>query len=306
MAPPRRMLVVAHEKRPDAMAAAKKVMTALHSADIGVVVASDQSDVAGLVPGRTLVLGADVSPAEVELGLSLGGDGTLLYAAELLRGSPAPLFGVNLGHVGFLAESEKDDLEYAVSRAIAGDYEVEQRLTIDVVVTAGSTEVFRTWALNEAAVEKASPKKMIEVAIGVDEEPLSTFGCDGVVLATPTGSTAYSFSAGGPIVWPGVEALLMVPLAAHALFARPLVTGPDSLLSVVVLERSMSKAVLSCDGRRQATIEPGMRVEVSRSAEPVQLARLRQRPFTTRLVRKFQLPVDGWRIPPERTGAHRP
>ena len=293
----RNMLVVAHLQRQDATDAAKGVIASLHDAGIGVVIAPDQPGMAALVPGDTLVLGSDVQATDVELGISLGGDGTLLLAAELLRGSTAPLFGVNLGHVGFLAESEKDDLDYAISRALAKDYEVEERMAIDVVVKSGAKEIFRTWALNEAAIEKASPKKMIEVAVAVDDEPLSTFGCDGVVLATPTGSTAYSFSAGGPIVWPGVEALLMVPLAAHALFARPLVTAPDSLLSVLVLDRSASSAVLSCDGRREVAVEPGMRIEVSRSVEPVQLARLHKGPFTNRLVRKFHLPVEGWRTP---------
>jgi NAD+ kinase len=291
----RHMLVVAHLKRDDAIEAAKTVATSLHRSGIGVVIAGDQPELADLLPVDVSVLGQDVKPDDVELGISLGGDGTLLYAAELLRGSTAPLFGVNLGHVGFLAESEKDDLDHAIARAIASDYEVESRMAIDVVVKSGESDVFRTWALNEAAIEKASPKKMIEVAVAVDNEPVSTFGCDGVVLATPTGSTAYSFSAGGPIVWPGVEALLMVPLAAHALFSRPLVTGPDSLLSVLVLERSGSSAVLSCDGRREVYVEPGMRVEVSRSEHPVRLARLHPGPFTTRLVRKFQLPVTGWR-----------
>lgn len=291
----RNMLVVAHLQRKDATDAARKVMASVHDAGIGVVIAPDQPEMAGLTAQKTLVLGHDVSSADVELGISLGGDGTLLLAAELLRGSEAPLFGVNLGHVGFLAESERDDLDHAISRAVAKDYEVERRMAIDVVVKSGSTEIFRTWALNEAAIEKASPKKMIEVAVAIDDEPLSTFGCDGIVLATPTGSTAYSFSAGGPIVWPGVEALLMVPLAAHALFARPLVTAPDSLLSVLVLDRSAASAVLSCDGRREVAITPGMRVEVSRSSEPVQLARLHPGPFTNRLVRKFHLPVEGWR-----------
>ena len=293
----RNMLVVAHLQRSDATDAAQRVIASLHDAGIGVVIAPDQPGLADLVRGDTLVLGVDVQASEVELGISLGGDGTILLAAELLRGSTAPLLGVNLGHVGFLAESEKDDLDHSISRALARDYEVEERMAIDVVVKSSGQEVFRTWALNEAAIEKASPKKMIEVAVAVDDEPLSTFGCDGVVLATPTGSTAYSFSAGGPIVWPGVEALLMVPLAAHALFGRPLVTAPDSLLSVLVLDRSASSAVLSCDGRREFAVAPGMRIEVSRSGEPVQLARLHKSPFTNRLVRKFHLPVEGWRTP---------
>ena len=118
-------------------------------------------------------------------------------------------------------------------------------------------------------------------------------------MATPTGSTAYSFSAGGPIVWPGVEALLMVPLSAHALFARPLVVGPDSAMAVEVLERSASPAILWCDGRRGVEIAPGSRVIATKSDTPIRLARLHPGPFTDRLVRKFSLPVTGWRGPVE-------
>lgn len=295
MSAPRNILVVVHPERSDALEAALHVVSTLHSQEIQAVIAPEQRFLVDRVPSPVALLGDEVAPADVELGIVLGGDGTILLAAEILRGSHAPLLGVNLGHVGFLAESERDDLDQAIHRAIARDYTVEKRMTIDVVVTSGDKEVFRTWALNEATIEKAAPKRMIEVAVAVDDEPLSSFGCDGVVLATPTGSTAYSFSAGGPIVWPGVEALLMVPLSAHALFARPLVTAPDSVLSVMLLEHSRAHAVLSCDGRREFPVEPGMRVEVSASSEPVLLARLHPGPFTTRLVKKFALPVQGWR-----------
>jgi NAD+ kinase len=203
------------------------------------------------------------------------------------------------GHVGFLAESEKDDLAWTVAQALAGEYDVEERLALDVVVQRDGTEVYRSFALNEATLEKASRARMIEVALEVDGRPISAFGADGVVMATPTGSTAYSFSAGGPVVWPGVEALLMVPLSAHALFARPLVVGPDSVMAVELLERSAANAVLWCDGRRSVDITPGSRVQVSKSSEPIRLARLHPGPFTDRLVNKFSLPVTGWRGPGE-------
>src|SRR5690606_28079773 len=137
---------------------------------------------------------------------------------------------VNLGHVGFLAEAEREDLAEAVRRLVAGDYAVEQRRTLDVqVLPAEGGPTIRDWALNEATIEKADRQRMIEVVLEVDGRPLSTFGCDGVVLSTPTGSTAHAFSAGGPVVWPDVHALLAVPLSAHALFARPLVVGPRSV-----------------------------------------------------------------------------
>ncbi len=145
---------------------------------------------------------------------------------------------MNLGHVGFLAEAEPDGLTQTVDSLLAGEYRVEERMTLDVVARENGTQIARTWALNEVTVEKAARERMIEVVIEVDDRPLSRWGCDGVVCATPTGSTAYAFSAGGPVVWPEVEALLMVPLAAHALFARPLVVSPQSVLAVELVHES--------------------------------------------------------------------
>jgi NAD+ kinase len=141
---------------------------------------------------------------------------------------------------------------------------------------------------------------MLEVVVEVDGRPLSRFGCDGVVCATPTGSTAYNFSAGGPVVWPGVHALLMVPISAHALFARPMVVAPDSVLAVEVLARTEGAGVLWCDGRRSFDLPPGARIEVRRGSRPVHLVRLHEAPFTDRLVAKFDLPVEGWRGASER------
>jgi NAD+ kinase len=172
-------------------------------------------------------------------------------------------------------------------------------MTLDVRVTRGGELVGHTWALNEASVEKRARERMLEVLVEIDGRPLSRWGCDGVVCATPTGSTAYAFSAGGPIVWPGVEALLLVPISAHALFARPLVAAPDSVLAIDVQDGHgpghEGSGVLWCDGRRTLTLPPEARIEVRRGEHPVRLARLHQAPFTDRLVAKFALPVQGWR-----------
>lgn len=294
----RYMLVVAHTGREEALDAGAKVCAQLVSAGVTPVVAPVQDDdfIAAGVTGIKK-LGDDVSLSDIEMTIVVGGDGTILLAAELTRGSNAPLLGINHGHVGFLAESEKDDLAWTVAQVLGGDYDVDERLVLDVSVLEDGTETYRTFALNEATVEKASRARMIEVSLEVDERPLSTFGADGVVIATPTGSTAYSFSAGGPIVWPEVEALLMVPLSAHALFSRPIVVGPSSVLAVELLERSGAHAVLWCDGRRGVEVKPGARVVVKASAEPLRLARLHPGPFTDRLVKKFALPVTGWRGP---------
>jgi NAD+ kinase len=295
------MLVVTHPGRPDALEAAHSVIGALQASGITAVVARAQAPAIseGLEKPPEVVDGGE-SLSGIELGIVLGGDGTILMAAELLRGSGAPLLGVNLGHVGFLAESEKDDLGVTIEQVLTQNYDVDERLALDVVVTHASTELFRTFALNEATVEKADRARLVEIALEVDGRPVSSFGADGVVLSTPTGSTAYSFSAGGPIVWPQVQALVMTPLSAHALFARPMVVDPGSTLAVEILERSDQQGVLWCDGRRAVDLPPGGRVTVTTSSEPVRLARLHPSPFSDRLVRKFSLPVTGWRGPGER------
>jgi NAD+ kinase len=244
---------------------------------------------------------ADEDPTTgCELVLVIGGDGTILRAAEMTHAGGTPVLGVNLGHVGFLAEAEYDDVESTIDAIVHRRYTAEDRLTLDVRVYTDGAEVFRTFAVNEASVEKAARERMLEVVIEVDDRPLSRFGCDGVVCATPTGSTAYNFSAGGPVVWPGVEALLMVPICAHALFARPLVVAPTSELAVEVISRADGAGVLWCDGRRAFDLPPGARIEVTRGERPVRLVRLHEAPFTDRLVAKFDLPVHGWRGAAER------
>jgi NAD+ kinase len=299
-APARYILVVAHTGRADSLTAGIQVCAQLIEAGATPVLSADERrDLLAADPslGQLAVLGQDVQPDELELVVVLGGDGTILRAAELVRGCAAPLLGINLGHVGFLAESERDDLAKAVERGLSGDYEVEERMTISVRVKIANEVIYESWALNEATVEKSSRERMLEVVIEVDGRPLSSFGCDGVVLSTPTGSTAYAFSAGGPVVWPGLAALLLVPLSAHALFARPLVVDANSSLAVEVLDRTGDTGVLWCDGRRAHDLPSGARVIVRRSPVPVRLARLHTGPFTDRLVRKFNLPVTGWRGP---------
>ncbi|GAA3243302.1 NAD kinase [Actinocorallia longicatena] len=289
----RTVLIMAHTGREGAVRSAKLVIRRLEEAGIQVRVLEDEAadiDCEGVEAHP-----AKPSAAEgAEVVIVLGGDGTLLRAAELTRGVGTPLLGVNLGHVGFLAEAERADLAVMADRVVSGDYEVEERMAIDVCVRRNGDITDRTWALNEASVEKASRERMLQVVAEIDGRPLSHWGCDGVVCATPTGSTAYAFSGGGPVVWPEVEAMLVVPISAHALFARPLVVSPHSTVAIEVTAESEG-AVLWCDGRRTADVPPGARVEVRRSDLPVRLARLNLTPFTDRLVTKFGLPVAGWR-----------
>jgi NAD+ kinase len=289
----RAVLLVTHTGRAEATTSARLAAGRLIAA--GIEVRIPESEAAPLaLEGARVVPGVAGAATGSELVMVLGGDGTILRGAEFARGSDAALLGVNLGHVGFLAEAEEEDLTAVVDRIVARAYEVEERMTLDVVVLRDGHEHAKTWAVNEASVEKQARERMLDVVAEVDGRPLSRWGCDGVVCATPTGSTAYAFSAGGPVVWPEVQALLMVPLSAHALFARPLVVAPSSVLAVELADRA-GGGVLWCDGRRMVDLRPGDRVEVRRGAEPLRLARLQHLAFTDRLVRKFDLPVDGWR-----------
>ncbi|MFG1807298.1 NAD kinase [Streptomyces sp. NPDC049040] len=294
----RTVFLLAHTGRAAAIRSAERVVQGLLRCGIGVRLLADEA--ADLPLPESVEQVAEAGPAAVEgceLIIVLGGDGTLLRGAEFARASGVPLLGVNLGRVGFLAEAERDDLDKVVDRVVTREYEVEERMTLDVLVRNDGRVVHTDWALNEASVEKASRERLLEVVTEVDGRPVSRFGGDGVVCATPTGSTAYAFSAGGPVVWPEVEALLMVPISAHALFAKPLVTSPRSVLAVEVQPQTPN-GVLWCDGRRTVELPAGARVEVRRGAVPVRLARLHHASFTDRLVAKFALPVAGWRGAP--------
>jgi NAD+ kinase len=307
---PRFVLVVSHTRRDDAIAAAQVTVQQLVAAGITPVMTSIElqefkthardSELSPDIVAKVTELGTGCLESQLELVMVLGGDGTILKAAEIVRSEAVPVMGINLGHIGFLAESERDGLSDTVQKVVDREYVIQDRLALDVSVIVDGAEVYRTWALNEATIEKSARERMLEVVVEVEGNPLSTFGCDGIVVSTPTGSTAYAFSAGGPVVWPSVDALLLVPLSAHALFARPLVIKPDAKLAVEVLYRSAGHGILWCDGRRSWELPPGARVEVMKSATPVRLARVHESSFTNRLVSKFSLPVAGWRGPDER------
>jgi NAD+ kinase len=272
-----RALVVAHTHKPRAGELARQA-TQLFAAKGWTAIPESQDD-----------------GGPFDVAIVLGGDGTLLRAAEAVRGRGIPLLGVKVGQLGFFSEAEPQDVAATVARVVARDYRVEARATVSARVTAPDGSCAADWALNEVTVEKAMPQHMLEVMVLVDGQPLSTFGCDGVILASPTGSTGHAFSAGGPVVWPEVRAMLVVPIAAHALFARPLVVSPEASVSIAVQEHSRTPGVVSFDARRRLPVAAGGMVEVRTSAEPIGLVRLGDASFADRLVHKFSLPVTGWR-----------
>ncbi|UQX90115.1 NAD kinase [Jatrophihabitans telluris] len=296
----RSAMLVVHTGREDIRDLARHVINRLNEAGFEVRIntaeeaelAKDLTDGAEL-GNVTIVDGPDCAFG-TEVALVLGGDGTFLRAAENARRCNVPLLGVNLGHVGFLAETELDALDATVSAIVDKRYTVEERMTLAVTASYDGTHIARDWALNEVSVEKGTREKMLEVEVSVDERPLLRFGCDGVICATPTGSTAYAFSVGGPIVWPDVEAMLVVPNAAHALFDRPLVVAPGSVIDLDLLRPDQS-GILSCDGRRIYDLPAGSRLRIERGTTPILVARPHRTPFGERLVEKFQLPVRSFR-----------
>jgi NAD+ kinase len=289
----RKVLLVTHTGRPAALASAQKLAQRLLSAGIEVSAPAREAEELEIPAVQAADTGADTDGADVELVVVVGGDGSILRGADLARSRNTALLGVNLGRVGFLAEADEQDLVEVADRIVDRAYEVEERVAVEARVDVSSQTIHRAWALNEISVEKAERERMLEIGVEVDGHRLSRWGCDGVVCATPTGSTAYAFSAGGPVVWPEVEALLLVPISAHALFARPLVVAPTSTIQIDLL--SAERGVLWADGRRPVALPEGAQITVSRSDQPVRLARLLRTPFTERLVAKFSLPVHGWR-----------
>ncbi|MDD7465899.1 MAG: NAD kinase [Actinomycetaceae bacterium] len=270
--------ILPHEKRLDVAALAKSFHQELQVYGVAAHIVHSRADVEALERPELMVV--------------LGGDGTILRAAELVRGLGVPILGINYGHVGFLAEVDPSSQADVVSAIVHSEWRTEQRMTIDVTVRHPDGDVITSWALNEASIEKSHGSRMIETDIGVDGEPVSSFKTDTVLLSTPTGSTAYNFSAGGPIVWPDVEAIVLTPIAAHALFTRPMVLGPHSWLDVQI---RTDDALIWCDGRRRMSAPEGSSVHVEKGRYPVLLARLGDAPFSERLVKKLHLPVHGWR-----------
>lgn len=290
----RRILLEAHTGRTDSVSTVAQVVEACAASGIAVRMVEETRQKVAADGG---VEPAPDSPAAAEgcdLVLVIGGDGTFLRACQYALAADVPVLGVNLGHVGFLAESEVSSLGAAVEQIAAQDYRVVERMTVEATVRHGDRVLGREWALNEVSIEKVSRQGVLEASVEIDGRPVSDYGCDGMLVSTPTGSTAYAFSAGGPIVWPELDAMLVVPNNAHALFARPMVVSPSSRVAVETGTRS-GPAVVILDGRRVVDAPAGSRVEVVRGARPVRWVRLDDSPFTDRLVTKFELPVTGWR-----------
>ena len=281
----RKVLLVIHPTKPEAALFAAELATALGGA--GFEVLSNYSKSLGGV--RTLSAGEDLSGCEIAV--VLGGDGTILLAAEIVRGHKSPVLGINMGNVGFLAEIGRPKVAAIVESLLSESYRGESRLVLKHSVERNGITVAEGWALNEVTVSR-NDSQMVELFVQIDGRPLSRWGCDGVIAATPTGSTAYAFSAGGPVVWPEVHAIIFLPLAAHALFSRPMVISPDSTIAI---DLESDGAILSSDGMRTLDLLQGDRVTIGKDGHSIELVHMDESGFTDRIVAKFKLPIEGWR-----------
>ena len=279
----RNLLVVCNPGRVDAVVAAVELQQNLAST-FGIYTISDVN-----IPGMIKSTLADLPP--IEVAVVLGGDGTMLRAAEVAQEHDIPLLGVNLGHVGFLSEVERSKISDVIHALVNKTYVIDPRITLGYTVERDGQVVASGWALNEVTVEREKAT-MVELFLEIDNRPISRWGCDGLICSTPTGSTAYAFSAGGPVVWPEVDALVVLPISAHALFSRPLVISPQS---EIVVKVESKEAALSADSLRKFDLLAGDRVIITKDSHVVNLAHLTNTVFSDRLVAKFKLPVEGWR-----------
>ncbi|CAB4344023.1 unannotated protein [freshwater metagenome] len=284
MSTQRSILLVINPTRPAATDAARLLAEDFLSSGFNVFVTIEIA-----ITGVKLLQQKDL--ADCEIAVVLGGDGTMLRGAEAVRGTQIPLLGINLGHVGFLAEIERPSLEEIAAVIKAKKYIRETRMVVQYEVHRSGKEVAIGWALNEVTIERGA-NGMLQLFVQIDGRPLSRWGCDGLICSTPTGSTAYAFSAGGPVVWPEVEALVLLPISAHALFAKPMVVSPQS---EIVVDLESDGAILLGDSLRSFPLKRGDRVTVTKDSQAVALAHLNESVFTDRLVAKFKLPVEGWR-----------
>jgi NAD+ kinase len=280
----RRAVFLVNPSRPEAVEAAKELSSLLKVAGFELVTVSDV-EIAGIENIRPNEVGS------VEVAVVLGGDGTILRAAEITIDRNIPLLGINLGHVGFMAEVEKHAVSVIAASIIEKSYSYENRMVLGYSVVRDGKEISQGWALNEITVERDSTT-MVELFVEIDRRPLSHWGCDGLICATPTGSTAYAFSAGGPVLWPEIDALVLLPISAHSLFSRPMVVATQSEI-VVTIESTV--ALLSADALRKLPLLNGDRVVITRNPNTIKLAHIKPTLFTDRLVAKFKLPVEGWR-----------
>lgn len=289
--PVARLGVVGHP-RYDGLPEVLRALRAV-AGSLGIALAPESALLAGLPGAEPLT-----ADTPLDAVLSLGGDGTLLRAARFLAGRGVPILGVNLGRLGFLTSLAADELEDGVRRLAAGDYQAEARLALEARVLGADGEVHHAWrSLNDVVLHKGGFARVVRFVVAVDGEPLGAFAADGVVLSTPTGSTAYSLSAGGPVVVPTVDSMVLTPVSPHTLAIRPIVL-PASAEVRLRGECEQETLLATIDGQVGARFATSETLVVRRSPDPVLVVRFSGGSFFGRLRQKM-----GWGGLTERDGA---
>jgi NAD+ kinase len=285
---PQSIGIVPHLARPEAAELAKRAASTLERAGVAVRVPSSDARLVGLdqwaVPDTEFANGLSYA-------FSLGGDGTMLRTVSLVCAAQVPVVGVNVGHLGYLASEQPADLDRVIARVLSGDHLVEERMMLDVEVTARNQEPQRFAALNDAVLEKSNAGNTVRLGVSFNDVPFADYSADGVIVATPTGSTAYAFSVRGPIVSPLMRALVIVPISPHMLFDRSLVLDEHETVQLEVLDGRTS--TLFIDGRHEGELPDGALVAVRANPNPARLVTFGPRDFHGILKAKFGLPGPG-------------
>lgn len=272
-----RIAIVALHERPQALAIAKRVIDLAGVHGYEPVASAIDAPLLGLDP-------VDLNEsAGVDLVLGIGGDGTVLDAAQVALHTGAPLYGINAGHIGFMADGDPEVLESTLERLVAGSWRLSKRMMIEASIDGGVA----VRGLNDVVAEKMESQRLVQIHVVVDGESFLTYRADGLVLATPNGSTAYNLSAGGPLIAPEMAAIVLTPVAPHSLFSKSLVLPPDTVLQLEVqADRSVG---VNVDGYEVGVVAPGGKIEVRRSESVVRFVDLSRRSFTSTVKRKFSL-----------------
>jgi NAD+ kinase len=277
--------IVPHRDRPLAHTLAQAAAAWFADQGVEVRVPGPEAEAASLTHYATAV---EKFADGLDLVIAVGGDGTMLHAVQLVFPARAPIVGVNVGQLGYLTELEPSELEASLPRLLRGEFQINERMMLDAEITSDGAGRGTWYALNEVVLEKQRSGHLIRLDVSINGTPFTTYAADGVIVATPTGSTAYSFSARGPIVSPAQRGLLLTPVSPHMLFDRSLMLGADEELDFVVCDGR--HVVVTVDGRELGELDPGDRVRFRAAAEPLQFVSLRPRDFHRILKTKFALP----------------
>lgn len=276
-----KLSLIVNKDKPHAAAAARRVVQELLPYDVTLLSCEDCP-----VEGTTVLGSAEEIIRECDIAVTVGGDGTIIHNAKFAAFYEKPLLGINLGRVGFVANIEPDELD-ELKKLVSGGYRIQRRMLLEITVEKDGEQRQFT-AVNEAVIHRDTPANMVDISVELNGERIISYRADGMMFSTPTGSTAYSFSAGGPVIEPDMRCILLTPVCPHALTSRQVVFGEDSVLSARVHPLSTLKCYLTVDGRNHIPISSDDHITVRRSPKELQLIILKEKNFYTLLNEKLK------------------